>query len=124
MTAEEFEVIKGGAIASMKEPFKNIYSQVDSHLLQIERMTHDFDRNKRDISLMEGYSLEKFVEGYDKVFEAGKKIEVHVLSHGMRDASVAKRDERVKSGEVTYVSNPKWFKRRLAMYPDGWSGGF
>ena len=88
-------------------------------------MTYDFDEKKRNIALMEGTSLADLKMAFDRVFvEECKKFEVHVLSQGMKEDSEGKTQERVKSGEVTYVDGAARFKCRARLYPDFWSGAF
>lgn len=92
-------------------------------MVEIERMTYDFDEKKRNIEVMEGLSLADFTMAFDRVFvEECKKFEVHVLSRDRKEVSQGKTQERVKSGEVTWVDGAARFICRARLYPDFWSG--
>jgi secreted Zn-dependent insulinase-like peptidase len=121
MGNEEFEGLKGGAVAILREPHKNVYDRSGSHFEEIYKGSFGFDSARRDVESMGEIGLGDFQWTFDDVFRVkGKRLEIHVLSQDRKEVSVGKRKERVEKGAVRYVSTPEWFKGRMPMYPDFW----
>ena len=98
MSPENFEQIRAGTIAGLREPIKTLGELAANHSEEIRHRQYKFDRNEWVATKVEKITKEEVLLFYEEYFIANPRcLELHQYSHPLKDESIKQREERQTS---------------------------